>query len=182
MDKIWFWKSLCDLNNPSFVLNITAGTLDDSDFVQVNTKKTWTEAQRHCREHYTDLVTGRNDTDRTKIATHITAGPNGWIGLYRDPLIYWSDGSNYSFNSWFKGDNRLDSWTVLCGVADLGGKWSFVPCEQSKSFVCYSVPSENLFCISELLAFIFVSFLKGLIELSCRKHATQRPEVPHSVF
>ena len=38
------------------------------------------------------------------------------------------------------------------------------------------------FCISELFVFIFVSFLTGRIKLSCRQHAAQRPEVPHSVF
>ncbi|XP_034471073.1 lymphocyte antigen 75-like isoform X2 [Hippoglossus hippoglossus] len=116
------------------------GTLEDSDFVLVNTAKNWTEAQRHCREHYTDLVTVRNDTDREKIHKLIPSLLLVWIGLYRDPQIYWSDGSNYSFSSWYRGYNPLGSMKVVCGVADLdeGGNWRLFSCEERKPFVCYS--------------------------------------------
>ncbi|CAB1435828.1 unnamed protein product [Pleuronectes platessa] len=43
------------------------GTLEDSDFELVNEAKNWSEAQKHCREHYTDLATVRNDADNKKI-------------------------------------------------------------------------------------------------------------------
>ncbi|XP_034471071.1 macrophage mannose receptor 1-like isoform X2 [Hippoglossus hippoglossus] len=119
------------------------GTLEDSDFVPVNTAKNWSEAQRHCREHFTDLVTVRNDADRDKIHKLIKPLGWAWIGLYRDPQIYWSNGSNYSFSSWYQGYNPLGSMKVVCGVADLekGGKWRLFPCEERKPFVCYSVPT-----------------------------------------
>ncbi|XP_053272342.1 lymphocyte antigen 75 [Pleuronectes platessa] len=119
------------------------GTLEDSHFVVVNQAKNWSEAQRHCREHYTDLATVRNDTDTNKIQNLRTDGIWGWIGLYRDPQIYWSDGSNYSFSSWYQGFNPLGSMKVICGVADLdqGGKWRLFSCEERKPFVCYSVPT-----------------------------------------
>ncbi|XP_034471067.1 macrophage mannose receptor 1-like isoform X2 [Hippoglossus hippoglossus] len=117
------------------------GTLEDSDFVLVNTAKNWTEAQRHCREHYTDLATVRNDADREKIKNLIK--PLKWasIGLYRDPQTYWSDGSNYSFSSWYQGHNKLGSMKVVCGVADLekGGKSRLRSCKERKPFVCYSI-------------------------------------------
>ena len=169
---------------PLLFSNLTAGTLEDSDFVVVNTTKTWTEAQRHCREHYTDLVTVRNQADNDKIHNLMQHEGEVWIGLYRDPQIYWSDGSGYSFSSWYQGDIVLGSMKVVCGVADLqqGGKWRLLSCEERFPFVCYSIPSENLFCISKLLVFVFVSFLTGLIKLSCRQHAAQRPDAPPSVF
>ncbi|CAB1436706.1 unnamed protein product [Pleuronectes platessa] len=61
--KNWHDNS-CNKKNPFVCYK---GTLEDSDFVLVNTTKTWSEAQRHCRENYTDLVTVRNDTDNGKI-------------------------------------------------------------------------------------------------------------------
>ncbi|XP_053272741.1 lymphocyte antigen 75 isoform X1 [Pleuronectes platessa] len=117
------------------------GTLEDSDFVLVNTTKTWSDAQRHCREHYTDLVTVRNDTDKDKIENLKLSHDLRWIGLYRDPQIYWSDGSNYSFSSWYQGEHPLGSMKVVCGVADLeqGGNWRLCSCEERKPFVCYSI-------------------------------------------
>ena len=125
---------------PLLFSNLTAGTLEDSDFVRVNTAKSWTEAQRHCREHYTDLATVRNDADNNKIKNLIPAGQWSWIGLYRDPQIYWSDGSNYSFSSWYQGAHPLGSMKVVCGVADLeGGNWRLISCEERKAFVCYSM-------------------------------------------
>ncbi|XP_053272022.1 L-selectin [Pleuronectes platessa] len=128
----------CNENNPFVCYN---GTLEDSDFVSVSTVKTWSEAQRHCREHFTDLVTVRNDTDNGKIKDLISNYNRAWIGLYRDPQIYWSDGSNYSFSSWYQGNNPLGSMKVVCGVADLkeGGNWRLCSCEERKPFVCYSM-------------------------------------------
>ncbi|CAB1439859.1 unnamed protein product [Pleuronectes platessa] len=119
------------------------GTLEDSHFVLVNQAKNWSEAQRHCREHYTDLATVTNDADNNKTQIVIIPLYRAWIGLYRDPQIYWSDGSNYSFSSWYQGFNPLGSMKVICGVADLdqGGKWRLFSCEERKPFVCYSVPT-----------------------------------------
>ncbi|CAB1452668.1 unnamed protein product [Pleuronectes platessa] len=57
------------------------GTLEDSDFVSVRTVKTWSEAQRHCREHYTDLATVTNDAENIKIQTLITPINLAWIDL-----------------------------------------------------------------------------------------------------
>nr|XP_019938367.1 PREDICTED: lymphocyte antigen 75-like [Paralichthys olivaceus] len=119
------------------------GTLEDSDFVLVNTTKNWTEAQRHCREHYTDLATVRNEADNDKIHNLTQHNQWAWIGLHRDPQIYWSDGSGYSFSSWYQGQHRLGSKKVVCAVADLknGGNWRLLFCEQRFPFVCYSVPN-----------------------------------------
>ncbi|XP_069393787.1 lymphocyte antigen 75-like [Paralichthys olivaceus] len=118
------------------------GTLEDSDFVVVNKIKNWIEAQRHCREHYTDLVTVRNKADNDKVQNLIRYRGRAWIGLYRDPQIYWSDRSSYSFSSWALSENRLGSMKVICGVADLqqGGNWRLFSCEQRFPFVCYSIP------------------------------------------
>ena len=126
---------------PLLFSNLTAGTFKDFDFVPVNTTKSWTEAQRHCRENFTDLATVRNDTDNCKIQNLTTSLNKAWITLTRDPQIYWSDGSNYSFSSWSQGKHPLGSMKVVCGVADLkkGGNWRLISCEERKPFVCYSM-------------------------------------------
>ncbi|XP_060945026.1 C-type mannose receptor 2-like [Limanda limanda] len=113
-------------------------------FEFVATVKTWSDAQKHCREHFTDLATVRNEADNVQIHSLIPYNRWPWIGLYRDPPIYWSDGSNFSFSSWFPGVNPLGSMEVVCGVADFnkGGKWRFISCEARKPFVCYSIPSN----------------------------------------
>ncbi|CAB1422962.1 unnamed protein product [Pleuronectes platessa] len=54
-------------------------TLEDSDFVLVNTAKNWTEAQRHCREHFTDLATVTNHDDFSKIHSMIIPIP--WASI-----------------------------------------------------------------------------------------------------
>ncbi|XP_034425236.1 secretory phospholipase A2 receptor-like [Hippoglossus hippoglossus] len=132
---------VCYRGNDVLYIDLYYRTSEDSDFVLVNMLKNWTEAQRHCREHFTDLATVRNDTDRDKIRELIEPLGLAWIGLYRDPQIYWSDGSNYSFSSWYQDYNRLGSMKVVCGVADLkkGGNWRLFSCEQRKPFVCYSM-------------------------------------------
>ena len=84
------------------------------------------------------------------------------IGLYSDPQIYWSDGSNYSFSSWYQGFHRLGSMKEVCGVADLeeGGNWRLISCEERKPFVCYSITSENLFLSSSISTGLTVGFTK----------------------
>ncbi|XP_053272718.1 macrophage mannose receptor 1-like [Pleuronectes platessa] len=121
------------------------GTLEDSDFVPVNTVKNWSEAQRHCREYYTDLVTLRNDADNNKTQNLITNFKTAWIGLYRDPQIYWSDGSDYSFSSWYHGFNPLGWKKVVCGVADLekGGNWRLFS-SSVKSLVKVKIQDSSL--------------------------------------
>ncbi|XP_060945116.1 macrophage mannose receptor 1-like [Limanda limanda] len=115
------------------------------EFVRVNTRKTWSEAQKHCREHFTDLATVRNDDENEEIKSLISRGNWAWIGLYRDSQIYWSDGSHFSFSSWSPGVNSPDSMEVGCGVADLnkGGKWRLISCEVRKPFVCYSMEQRG---------------------------------------
>ena len=185
MYKIWFWKPLCDLNNPSFVLKLNCRNIRGFWLCA-----TWRQQRiglrlRGTAENTTQIwpLWGMTLT-RTKIANLRPAGQYSWIGLYRDPQIYWSDGSNYSFSSWYWGRHPLGSMKVVCGVADLkkGGNWRLISCEERKPFVCYSITSENLFLYFCVAYYLFVSFLTGLIKLYWRQHAAQRPEVPHSVF
>ncbi|XP_034533115.1 secretory phospholipase A2 receptor-like [Notolabrus celidotus] len=118
------------------------GTQQDPEFVYINETMSWSSAQRYCRENYIDLATVKNDTENQKIQSLTPSGAWHWIGLYRDPHVYWSDGSSSSFRYWEDVFSPLGSMTVVCGVSDLerSGKWRLLPCESKFPFVCYSVP------------------------------------------
>ncbi|XP_078146148.1 lithostathine-like [Centroberyx gerrardi] len=57
---------------------------DASRFIYVEEAKNWTEAQSYCREHYTDLVSVRNQTENDEVHRLAIDDHYVWIGLFRD--------------------------------------------------------------------------------------------------
>uniref|UniRef100_A0A3B3UJZ2 C-type lectin domain-containing protein n=1 Tax=Poecilia latipinna TaxID=48699 RepID=A0A3B3UJZ2_9TELE len=53
--------------------------LREGKFTFYEIQKPWSEAQASCREHHTDLITIRTETD-----IQVLNGTRGWIGLHRD--------------------------------------------------------------------------------------------------
>ncbi|KAK7883869.1 hypothetical protein WMY93_026992 [Mugilogobius chulae] len=67
------------------------------EYHYVNLEMSWADAQQHCREHYTDLATLKNDEDVNKLEF-----PNEtwvWIGLFDDPAS-WKGAMTSDSNSW----------------------------------------------------------------------------------
>ncbi|XDV38532.1 hypothetical protein PO909_007908, partial [Leuciscus waleckii] len=111
-----------------------------ASYVWVYMYKTWTEAQSYCREHHTDLVSIRNETENQKIQFLFQNYNyyNVWIGLYRTRS--WSDQSNSSFSNWTTGQpDNAGSCTVV-SFSD-SGKWADENCNYVFPFICYSVSS-----------------------------------------
>ncbi|KAI3376352.1 hypothetical protein L3Q82_016836 [Scortum barcoo] len=130
------WRcSACSVSSVCF-----AGTQLDPEFIFVNEAMNWSSAQRYCRENFTDLATVRSNTESQDIQ-NLVPGGWAWIGLFRDPNIYWSDGSSSSFRSWNTGPKPIGSMSVMCGAAALerSGRWTFLTCETRLPFVCYSI-------------------------------------------
>ncbi|KAM7366000.1 hypothetical protein PAMP_015472 [Pampus punctatissimus] len=128
------WDSYND-NEPDFY----SGTQLDPEFVLVTQTMSWSDAQQYCRKNFIDLATVRNNIMNQEVGNL----SNGWtwIGLYRDPNIYWSDGSNSSFRYWREESFKLHS--VICAAADFpSGRWSPLSCDVKLPFVCYSIISE----------------------------------------
>uniref|UniRef100_A0A671RWX1 C-type lectin domain-containing protein n=1 Tax=Sinocyclocheilus anshuiensis TaxID=1608454 RepID=A0A671RWX1_9TELE len=66
------------------------------EFVYVPSFLNWTEAQRYCRQRYTDLATFDDQVDHNELLK--TAGMESfWLGLYRTTgfgAFVWSDQRN----------------------------------------------------------------------------------------
>lgn len=121
---------------------LTAGTQLEPQFVLVPNGKNWSDAQRHCRENFIDLATVRSGTENQEIHSLVPSDAWVWIGLSRDPNMYWSDGSGYTFSFLSTGSINISSTSVICGTAQQkSGKLRH--CESRFPFVCYSVPPPH---------------------------------------
>ncbi|MED6269489.1 hypothetical protein CHARACLAT_033641 [Characodon lateralis] len=133
--------SYCDALHTPVCSNVTGQNVA---FVFINTPMSWTDAQRYCREHLTDLAIPRNLSENEKIRAVIPGGVYSWIGLYRDTWK-WSDGSMYVFNRWTSG--QPDAGEEKCAGAMFGysGYWGNWPCYTRQPFICHH--GELLFCL-----------------------------------
>ncbi|XP_072514075.1 putative C-type lectin domain family 20 member A [Salminus brasiliensis] len=108
-------------------------------YVFINETKTWTGAQSYCREHHTDLVKVRNQTENQKIysVAKYSSTPV-WIGLFNDAWK-WSDQSRSSFRYW-----RSDQPDNLGGIENCAavfltdqGQWHDDNCNKQLPFICH---------------------------------------------
>ncbi|KAK2872519.1 hypothetical protein Q8A67_022416 [Cirrhinus molitorella] len=122
-----------------------------TSYVYVYQYKNWTEAQSYCREHHTDLVSIRNETEIIKLLTLFRYYSQFWIGLYRTRS--WSDQSNSSFSNWRTGqpDNAGNSeYCTAVSFRDFGS-WTDENCNNALPFICYNAlaPSRQYRFVNE---------------------------------
>uniref|UniRef100_A0A8C2AXP9 C-type lectin domain-containing protein n=1 Tax=Cyprinus carpio TaxID=7962 RepID=A0A8C2AXP9_CYPCA len=81
------------------------------------TQNTWTDAQKYCRRHYTDLASIRSQEDNDQIIKLIySLGVPVWIGLYRDTWK-WSDQTNVTSSTKLT-TQTFTKWNENCAGAD----------------------------------------------------------------
>uniref|UniRef100_A0A3B4CMU0 C-type lectin domain-containing protein n=1 Tax=Pygocentrus nattereri TaxID=42514 RepID=A0A3B4CMU0_PYGNA len=89
-------------------------------FHVVNENKNWTDAQKHCREKYTDLATIESQEEMNALVAVLNEKTGHfWIGLRqkenKDNTCWtWSDGSNFSYSNWNSGEPN-NAGTGNCG-------------------------------------------------------------------
>ncbi|XP_036452782.1 macrophage mannose receptor 1-like [Colossoma macropomum] len=113
-------------------------------FHVVEEKKNWTNAQKYCREKFTDLATieSQEEMEAVKSVLKRTAG-NFWIGLKQkdkndNTSWIWSDGSNCTYRYWSTGEpNNGGGEMCVQLLQNPEYRWNDAGCQWSHPFICY---------------------------------------------
>uniref|UniRef100_A0A3B5MER5 C-type lectin domain-containing protein n=1 Tax=Xiphophorus couchianus TaxID=32473 RepID=A0A3B5MER5_9TELE len=124
-------------------------------FYYSSTKRSWTEAQSFCREHYRDLAGVRHLSDNKVIQGLVQR--RAWIGLYNNAGQWkWADGSKFLFTHWKSGKPDKSTDTSVCAVAYFqeSGSWEDEYCDIKRAFICYEgkPPAGFSFTLVEMIS------------------------------
>lgn len=129
-DGEWF-ESPCGTKR-SFVCH---DNNESGAYVFVADRKSWRDAQDHCRDLSSDLV-GIQSAEKNEAVRNASSSQTAWIGLFRDAWR-WSDGSGSSFRYWRRSQpNYLEGQDCVAAIFVHEGKWNDLPCTGKRRFFC----------------------------------------------
>ncbi|XP_034554267.1 macrophage mannose receptor 1-like [Notolabrus celidotus] len=95
----------------------------------------WMSAREHCRTHFTDLTSVRNE-EESKILQELIGDEQVWTGLFRDPWE-WSDGNSSSLRHWTADQVvHTDISVKECVNVRNDGRWEPQECTNPHRFLC----------------------------------------------
>lgn len=112
-------------------------------FHAVSLQKTWTEAQRHCREKFIDLATILDQTNNTE-AQQVAGSGKFWIGLSYISSWKWSqEDQEGSMETWSTNWTANQLTTGRCVTISGLGDWSARDCGAQHHMMCYNGESDG---------------------------------------
>ncbi|XP_073670278.1 C-type mannose receptor 2-like isoform X2 [Paramisgurnus dabryanus] len=140
----------------------------------INVKKTWTEAQRYCRENYKDLATVNNMNDLNQLmkSVHNSLTDYIWIGLNRSRVYKWkwSLGDPVKYTNWSNGDSNGPGHCVY--IRD--GSWRHQSCNMNMRFICYNEISKGFIINGSSVSW-------RAAQIFCRQHHTDLTSVRNQI-
>uniref|UniRef100_W5LKC4 C-type lectin domain-containing protein n=1 Tax=Astyanax mexicanus TaxID=7994 RepID=W5LKC4_ASTMX len=121
--------------------------VSSQQYPYISKKMSWMEAQKFCRETFSDLATVNTKEDMSGLLRIILAAvtQNVYIGLYRSGVFTWHwtlPGNGYlEFQNWKAGQPKVGSEQDGCAGMDQNGEWFEDSCSTQRTFVCTDVNS-----------------------------------------
>ncbi|KAF4081779.1 hypothetical protein AMELA_G00165240 [Ameiurus melas] len=118
-------------------------------YIYVDQQLNWNDAQKYCREKYTDLATFETKEEQDRYQNNLRTDKLCWIGLSRNSntikFTQWSDGSLSGFQQWSlnepSGDNKKNCVYIQSfwiNVYIPFSWWTSHDCKDSLNFICYT--------------------------------------------
>uniref|UniRef100_A0A3Q3FM70 C-type lectin domain-containing protein n=1 Tax=Labrus bergylta TaxID=56723 RepID=A0A3Q3FM70_9LABR len=149
------WDSAaCDKKKPFVCYDgqCVSFTCHHIEYHLIEEPKTWDEAQRYCRENYTDLATVSDMTDMKRLR-EIVNTQEAWIGLQNNPgqanrRWHWSlpgmQGVALSeLKTYFPGHEPTTGNSPENCARIVGGKLLDTLCGINKTFICFNGTEES---------------------------------------
>ncbi|XP_075884104.1 putative C-type lectin domain family 20 member A [Nelusetta ayraudi] len=135
-------------------LRCSAFSLHVRQYYFIDEARTWPNAQKYCRRHYTDLATV-NDVQDLEILADLTGSEENasFVGLHKSWTWSFSDYGDYH-----EGERAYWNWASKqpdhsnCGIVESTGKWASTSCKRKMNFICYNASETNI-----LRRFVLVS-------------------------